>query len=167
MQSPLYRGQDAGPLRVTAEERAILRKAAAFVGVPYLKHGQDPASGWDCWGCARFLREELFGLPTPSWSDAYSSLDVKRPAEVERLFLEHLHAWREVEVRPGAVLLFQVFGRRAHVGLMLTRREFVHTLAGQETSILELEGSMWKDRLRGAYELAANHRRAGAVHPSS
>lgn len=164
MQGALYRWPRARPLRVTPAERKILSAAAPFVGVPYRKHGHDPATGWDCWGCARYLREHLFGLPTPSWAEVYSALDVRQPAEVERLILEHLSAWREIPVQPGAVLLFEVFGRRAHVGLMLTRRDFVHTLAGQETSIVELEGSIWKDRLRGAYELARNHRRAGAVH---
>lgn len=165
MQGPIYRGQDAGPLLVTPEERRALKAAAPFVGVPYLKHGSTPA-GWDCWGCARYLRQEVFNLETPLWSEAYTALDVRRPAEVERLILEHLAEWREVPVGPGAVLLFEIFGRRAHVGLMLTSREFVHTLAGQETAIVRLAGSIWQDRLRGAYELARYHHRSGALHPA-
>lgn len=165
MQGALYRRPGAGPLRVTPEERRALRAAAPFVGAPYKKHGSTP-DGWDCWGCARYLAREAFGVDVPGWGEVYSALDVKRPDEVERLILEHLSAWEEVEVRPGAFLLFEVFGRRAHVGLMLTRRDFVHTLAGQETTIVTLAGSTWQNRLRGAYELARNHHRTGALHPA-
>ena len=134
-------------------DRAVLAAASRFVGVPYVPHGSTP-DGWDCWGCTRYLRRELFGLQSPSWSEVYSAADARDLGRVEELVRERLDAWRPVDVRPGAALLFRVFNRDAHVGLMLTRLEFIHTLAGQETTIVRLDDSRWANRLRGAYDTA-------------
>lgn len=98
-----------------------------------------------------YLRRELFGLQSPDASDLYLPHETRDAGQVEALFAAHMGGWVEVPVRPGAVLLFEVFGRAAHVGLALTRREFIHAIEGTETAILRLSGR-WESRLRGAYD---------------
>lgn len=167
MQGAVYHRPHARALRLTISGREALKRAAPYIGTPYKRHGQEPATGWDCWGCVRYLRREIFGLESPSWAEVYSVADVNDLEKVEGLIRKHLDAWRPVEVRPGAALLFEIFGRGAHCGLMLTATEFVHSLAGQETTLVRLDDSRWVNRLRGAYDTAANHHRTGAVHSSS
>lgn len=132
-----------------------LAAAVPFLGVPYRRHGDDPATGWDCRGCVAYLRRAIFDLPSPGMDrDAYSVAQAADPAEVARLMAERRGLWREVPVRPGAVLLFDFLGHAAHVGLALTPSEFVHTLEGQETTIVRLADS-WSRRLRGAYDCSS------------
>lgn len=146
----------------------VLAAAGQFVGVPYKEHGDTPA-GWDCRGCVRHLRREIFGLESPGMDPAeYTVRDVKDLDLVADLMAARRGLWRELArfedeppaervrqvgtLRPGAVILFSVFGRDAHVGVLLTRRDFAHTLAGQETTILRLDGDRWSSRIRGAYD---------------
>lgn len=85
-------------------------------------------------------------------NDYYSALDVRDPETVERLLLERMDQWDQVGPVPGAVILFHVFGRDAHVGLVLTATDFVHSFGGQETTILRLDDPQWSRRIRGYYD---------------
>lgn len=130
---------------------SALERAAAFVGVPYIAPGGD-LNGWDCRGCVRYCREALFSLPSPGLdSVVYSRQDARDIDEVERLVRANMAAWRPVTPRPGAVLLFSIYQREAHVGLFLGAGEFIHALAGAGTVIAPLRGA-WARRLRGAYD---------------
>ena len=130
-------------------------RAADFIGVPYLFRGRTP-SGWDCWGCVRHCRAELFGLESPDWSEAYALRDGAHPvhlAEVTaRLISERLAAWRPVPPGPGAVALLSVFNRPAHVGLMISEVDMLHAFGRAETCIERVDGPRWRDRLIGFYD---------------
>lgn len=86
--------------------------------------------------------------------DFYTTTDLRSPETLERLVLERITAWRPVEARPGAVILFEVYRRPVHVGLVLSRSDFVHSYGGQETTILRLDNPSWSDRIRGYYDTA-------------
>ena len=151
MQGAIYHRPNAGPV-LTALDPVLA--AAPFVGVPWRPRGDDPA-GWDCRGCVAYLRREIFGLESPGMTrEFYSAADVRSPEAVERMMLERMGAWAEVPARPGAVVLFRVFGRNAHVGLVLSSSDFVHSFGGQETTILRLDDRAWSDRIRGFYDTA-------------
>lgn len=127
-------------------------RAAPYVGVPWKARGDDPA-GWDCRGCVRFLRRRIWDLESPGMgNDFYSAVDVRDPEKLEKLLLARLVAWRPVDPTPGAVIVFRVFGRDAHVGLVLTATDFVHSFGGQETTILRLDDPQWSPRIRGCYD---------------
>lgn len=141
-----------------------VRRAAAFVGVPYVLHGQTPTPGWDCLGLVRYLRGELFGLETPPWSSDYGMGEALGAPRADDLIRAHLGAWQEVEVRPGAVLLFRRFGRAGHVGLALGEGQFIHAEQGSATALLPLAGR-WEARILGAYDQHRSLPRAQAVQP--
>lgn len=82
----------------------------------------------------------------------YTAADVASAETVESLIRERLSLWRSVGQRPGAVVLFEIFGRTAHIGLVLTAREFVHSFGGTETAILRLDDPSWSRRVRGFYD---------------
>lgn len=133
----------------------VLERAGAFVGVPYRFRGRTPA-GWDCWGCVRHCRAELFGVAGPDWSETYSGLDGLRPATLAevtaRLVEERLAAWRPVAPSPGAVALLSVFDRPAHVGLMLSEVDMLHAFGRAETCIERVDGPRWSGRLIGCFD---------------
>jgi cell wall-associated NlpC family hydrolase len=132
-----------------------LQAAGAYVGAPYRLHGRDEA-GWDCWGLVAALRGRIFGRPTPSWSELYGPEDGASAAalaeKVERLIRGHMAGWTPCAPRAGAVALLTVFGREAHVGLMLGPLDFIHVLAGSATAISRLNEPRWRTRFAGAYD---------------
>lgn len=132
-----------------------LERAAGYLGAPYRLHGRTE-QGWDCWGCVAALRAKLFERPTPSWADAYTPLDGVTPVALAdtaaRLITERLAAWRPVAPAPGAVALFSLFGRPAHVGLLLTPTDFIHALGGCDTAIERLSAPRWAPRLIGCFD---------------
>ncbi len=146
MQGPLHDRSHAGPVLNP------VAAAAPYVGIPWRARGRTP-DAWDCLGCVRFLRRKIFGLETPGFGlDTYTSTDVASSAEVERLVHASLSQWVQVPPRPGAVIVFRVFDRDAHVGLVLSRSDFVHSFGGQETTILRLDDHSWSRRIRGFYD---------------
>lgn len=102
------------------------------------------------------LRAEIFAKPTPSWAEAYTPLDGANPVRLAdmaaRLITERLAAWSPCSPRPGAVALFSLFGRPAHVGLMLTSIDFIHALGGCDTAIERLGEPRWAPRLIGCFD---------------
>jgi cell wall-associated NlpC family hydrolase len=134
---------------------SLYQRAGVYVGVPYKLHGLDP-TGWDCRGCVGWLRREILGQPTPFWGDAYPLSGLVGRAYFEAiadLILHRLCAWRTVEAAPGVVVLFSVFKRPAHVGLMLDARNFIHAERGPDTSIARIDDSRWKGRVEGFYDI--------------
>jgi cell wall-associated NlpC family hydrolase len=135
----------------------LLRRANRFVGVPYVLHGQTPAPGWDCLGLVRYLRRELFDLPTPPWTMDYGWQEALGAPSAGDLVKTGLPLWDAVPWQPGQLpppgtaLLFRRFGVASHVGLMLDRRHFIHCEQGAGTSAPELS-TRWEMRILGAYD---------------
>ncbi len=132
-------------------EAQVLKAASAFVGAPYRLRGQTP-DGWDCQGCALYLRKALFGRHDPSYAEVYDAADSTDPAQVEALLTAHLSRWEPVERRPGALVLLRWAGRPGHVGLVLSQRLFIHALEGCETALGRFDERMWARRVIGYYD---------------
>lgn len=130
---------------------------AALVGIPYRLNGAD-LDGWDCLGCARHVRTQVFGLPWRSDGIEYGpgeALDAQlRAARIsDRLADWTLLGATVRDMRPGAVLLFQYFGSASHVGVAISPRDFIHCLGGSETVIVDFDREpQWERRLRGVYD---------------
>lgn len=141
---------------------AVLRQADAFVGVPYVLHGEDP-TGWDCLGLVRHLRLAIFGRQSPPWGvpyDARDMLDAERAAQKVEVGRQ---AWSVVwapgdpgEPPAGSALLFRYMLRPSHVGLMLTHGQFIHCERGAAT-VIEPLAPRWKPRIIAAHDLPGPH----------
>lgn len=127
-----------------------MARVAPWIGVPYVNKGRSPETGWDCWGCCRHVRREVFGVDSPSWAEVYEA-GLSTP-ELEEVIRQRLRAWRKAELLPGAALLFRMFGRNVHVGVYLGRNQFIHALQGCETAVEDLTQPRWKGRLVSPYE---------------
>lgn len=132
-------------------------QAAPLVGIPYRLHGTTPEA-WDCLGCARYVRETIFGKPWRSDGVEYTDLEgLQAKARAQRIEAR-LGDWRllghdKAAVLPGAVLLFQVFGSPSHVAVALSDRDFIHCSGGVGTVIVDFDREpQWERRLRGVYD---------------
>ncbi|KQV66645.1 NlpC/P60 family protein [Caulobacter sp. Root343] len=136
---------------MTEEDRALLAKAAGYLVVPYRLHGAG-VGGWDCLGMVRTLRHELFGLSTPYGVGFYSRQDADDYERRGALFDDGVKAWARCEPVPGAVALFNILGRPAHVGLLLTRRIFIHARDESTGTVIEDMAGSWARRLVGYFD---------------
>ncbi|MET3665897.1 NlpC/P60 family protein [Caulobacter sp. 1776] len=134
---------------------SLVTRAAGFVGTPYRLMGRTP-EGWDCWGCVSWLRQQLLEVASPSAGDGYLPEDAVGGRLIDTsagLIAASLGRWRLLDgPRPGAVALIEVFGRPAHVGLVLDRRAFIHAWEGTDTVIERLSDERWARRARGFYD---------------
>lgn len=132
-------------------ECEVLAQAEAYIAVPYVRHGES-LEGWDCIGCLRIARRALFDRPTPRGGAFYTHQDMDDPERRAALFEVAALAWRPCAKAPGVAVLFNRYGRADHVGLMLTRNQFLHAqdeAAG--TVISDLSGA-WLRRVAGFYD---------------
>lgn len=136
---------------MTQDESALLAKAAEYLDVPYRLHGAG-CDGWDCLGLVRQLRLKLFDRGTPYGVGFYTRQDADDPDRRGALFDEGVRSWRRCEPAPGAVALFSILGRPAHVGLLLTRRVFIHARDEATGTVIEDMAGPWARRLVGYFD---------------
>lgn len=133
------------------DDNALLAEAGRYIVVPYRLHGAS-AAAWDCLGLVKVLRQELFGLETPYGVGFYTRRDADDYERRGALFDEGVKAWAPSEARPGAVALFNIMGRPAHVGLLLTRRIFIHARDEESGTVIEDMAGPWARRLVGYFD---------------
>jgi len=104
----------------------------AYLGLRYLRGGRErPAV--DCWGLARLIYRETFGVEldphdTAPWGSA----------EVGREIVEERGAWLLVDraaIRPGDIAFLRRIGRPFHVAVVLDRRCMIHADEGIDVCV--------------------------------
>lgn len=129
----------------------VLERAAAFLGTPYRLHGCT-TEGWDCLGCLKVARRVLFDKPTPYGAAFYTREDAADDDRRAALFEVGALSWRPCTAMPGAAVLFNRFGRPAHVGLLLTRRLFLHARDEATGTMIEDLSGAWLRSVAGYFD---------------
>jgi cell wall-associated NlpC family hydrolase len=88
-----------------------------YIGIPFVSNGRT-AAGCDCYGLARLVLRNEFGVEWPDYSEDYSNaLNI---AQTARLFAERLPVLaveKITEAEEGAVVIISARGRPAHIGI--------------------------------------------------
>ena len=135
---------------------------APYIGAPYREGGDDPATGWDCWGLYRTCLARHFGASVPDYDavrapeagdEARARAPAKRRAlRQTRALAAGAKAWSKIaRPCPGAAVLILTRGRPLHVGLALGRGLFLHVDRKIATVIERLSAPEWTHRLEGFY----------------
>lgn len=130
----------------------VYERASLLLGTPYVLNGFDP-SGWDCRGLVSWCRREWNGKSSPGMDGFFPAEEATDVDRVQALMLAQIDAWQTIEPQQGAVALFTVRQRVAHVGYMLNNHEFLHAREGYGTTTNSLYDKKWQRRFKGAYEL--------------
>lgn len=106
-----------------------------LLGVRYLRGGDSPLTGFDCFTLAAFVRWHWFGLATPlgQWptrplsTAALCALMIRRALGRES---EASWPWQRIEAAPGCVVALgrARHGRLHHCGVWLEARGVLHAL---------------------------------------
>lgn len=127
----------ASRLRNRASELVIA--AMNFVGVPYLRGGNDSDSGFDCSGFTRHIFELSLGLVLPRRVDEQAS--ARGLVKVDKS-----------DLRPGDLVFFNTLKRTfSHVGIYVGDGRFIHApRSGSEVRIEDMRYAYWSRRFTGA-----------------
>jgi cell wall-associated NlpC family hydrolase len=117
---------------------AAVRVASSMIGVPYRYGGRSP-SGFDCSGLVvySYARAGLSGLP-------HSARALERRAR--KISVDALE--------PGDLLFFDLEPRKAHVGIFVGDRSFVHAPSpGGRVERVSFDHVYWSPRIQRAGRL--------------
>jgi cell wall-associated NlpC family hydrolase len=125
-----------------------------FIGIPYQDKGRT-FQAFDCWGCVYLFYKEMLRINIPALADDYDSgLDGKA---VAHCVAENQAHWIEVDTPEyGDVLVFNVLGWPAHVGVYLGDGDFLHAFKGADSCIERLDAITWNRRHARTYRWPQN-----------
>lgn len=127
--------------------------AARLVETPFVPFGRD-YDGIDCWGCIWLAYRDVLGIALPSGIGGYSSAEARQ--EIEALFEQRHGVWERQDVpKVMDVALMRVCGALCHVGLIVGKRQMLHSLKGTGTCIEDYAGLRWQRRIEGFYRYAS------------
>ncbi len=124
---------------------------ADYVGLPFRAHGRD-RDGVDCWGLARLVLAERFGLSLPSYAGGYAS--VEDAEDIGRLIRGEMAPWREVprgDEQAGDVVLIRLMNQPMHVGVVVAQGWMLHIEDGIDACLERYDGAKWRRRTLGIY----------------
>jgi cell wall-associated NlpC family hydrolase len=125
------------PMRDGAKR--MVHAAMGFLGVPYVRGGNNVEQGFDCSGFTRFIFEKSVGLVLPRRAD-------------EQARLANLLTIPRDELKPGDLVFFNTMRRTfSHVGIYLGEGKFIHApRAGAVVRVEDMRDAYWSKRFTGA-----------------
>jgi cell wall-associated NlpC family hydrolase len=118
-----------------------------LLGLRYEMGARWPGTTIDCYG----LVMECCGRDGRHIPDPYRSSD--HPADMKQWIVERLSGWQRTSLPvPGGVVEFRGGADYpAHIGYLVTAREFLHAMEKAGVVIGRLDREPWKSRLVGYY----------------
>lgn len=144
------------------------RWVAPYVGLPFHAKGRG-RDGLDCWGLARLVYAERFGVALPSYLDLYEGVDDS--GGIAAIFAQDVgehREWRPIgldEARVGDLVTFVVAGQLRHVGLVVSCDRMLHAAAGTDSCVERWISPTWGKRMAGFLRFAGPVRLRGLPNP--
>jgi cell wall-associated NlpC family hydrolase len=124
----------------------------ALIGAPYLSHGNDPATGLDCFTLVARVLADDHGIDLRGHARSYSDSMSDNSAVLERVAKSG--NWRRVpheRAVSGDVVLFTIAGSPRHIGIMVAPGRFAHARPGSGVTVEALDSTQWSKRIAGVW----------------
>jgi cell wall-associated NlpC family hydrolase len=96
---------------------------------------------------------EIFSREVPPYAEYTDAYDIEEVSALVRG--EIVSRWREVTPEQfGDVILLRVRGQPCHVGVVVARGKFLHSLEGTQSCVERYENLKWHRRTLGFYRYA-------------
>ena len=123
-----------------------------YIGIDYLVNGRD-RKGLDCFGLAYLVYKENLSIDLGLFNDCYK--DVKEVQNISNLINTNKHDFIEVKKpRKYDLILFNIMGFPAHIGIMIDDFNFIHILSKKNVTIESTKSISWAKRIEGFYRHA-------------
>lgn len=134
-----------------------------YIGIPFKAKGRT-TEGIDCWGLARLIYKNEYGISLPSFSEDYEGTDTER---MEDLIAQYKEGWESIsEPEEGSIVLFRLMGTESHVGVAVSSTQFIHAREGHDSAIESFASTAWNKRIVGHFKYNKNSAVLNAVpHP--
>jgi cell wall-associated NlpC family hydrolase len=122
-----------------------------YIGIPYKVNGETFESS-DCYGLCKLYAKNELGITLPTYF--YSEINNEQTAEIAIQLAKHGmgEGWKKVDTPEfGDIVTFRIMGHEVHCGIMVSSKEFLHSLKGRMSCIEELSHINWQHRLTGVY----------------
>lgn len=128
----------------------IVAGTEKFVGLPFADHGREE-DGLDCWGGVRYYLGQMRGLLLPDYGFGYTeTADVAGIAATIRAGL--MEGWQKIpQPEIFALVIFNLAGNPWHVGVMVSKHQFLHWPEDQNSRLDSIYSAMWEKRIEGYY----------------
>lgn len=129
---------------------ALRRHAAALIGAPFRHRGRGP-DAYDCWGLARTLYRQTWGLELPDY-DADGSPEHR--ARAAALVGTESCRWIEIakgtnRERAGDLVLMLRYRRPLHIGVALGGKRMIHADEPEGVTAPRYDGPLWWPKVLG------------------
>lgn len=120
-----------------------------YVGLPFLELGRS-SSGIDCWGLVKLVYKDRLDVMLPDYLE-YSSVGEKSEVEAVINKGKQIH-WEKVSNPEQLdVILFNIYNRPLHVGVVLDSFQFMHSPQDNFVRVENFTDRIWKNRVEGFY----------------
>lgn len=124
--------------------------ADSYVGTPYKPNGRDVKTGVDCWGLVSHVMRVHYRLAIPNYDSLYVT-----PADHSVLAAATAaDSWTLTPFegrQKGDGLWFRSLRGIAHVGVMVSRNDFLHCNIGVAACLGRATDPFWRSRIEGVY----------------
>lgn len=119
-------------------QQIFQESSAKFIGVPYDKY--------DCWGIVKMFYSEIMGIDIKllNFSNEFSNKEINDIVAIEK---NNYIKVKNPEF--GDIIVLNMFGFAAHIGIYLYDNRFLHT-SKKTDSIIDLL-PRWEKRIEGFY----------------
>lgn len=129
---------------------------ADYIGIEYETMGRGPEK-YDCFGLVIKIQQEVFDNHQELlYLLGDSAYDIANRPKVADLIDEGkkglVGSWGRVETpKEGDIVIFNVYGKPSHVGVMVNKSEFIHVEQNGITEVDSIRSGTWKARVEGFY----------------
>jgi len=127
--------------------------ADKYIGIPFVDHGRS-YDGMDCWGLAKAVLKNEFGVDLPDLGERYKS--IKDTSTITRLVDETkpLVDARQVDrPAPGDLAVIMYKGAAIHIGVYVGGGYVLHTNARIQSMLERVKSPNLKSRIEGWYRI--------------
>lgn len=120
-----------------------------YIGIPYEIHGHS-AKGVDCWGLVHYVYKQELGILLPDFKGEYSDQTDKE--SITGLYMDERMHWHKVQnPEPLDCVMFNIFGRPVHIGVIVDEEYFIHAPESSTTRLERYADRVWTRRIEGFY----------------
>lgn len=146
--SPLLESFRAQPERQGTLPGRAPSLVTKYVGLPFEDLGRS-VNGVDCWGLVQHVYRSEYKIHLPDYK-MYGSIRDRAAVEVTARFIKA--RWQQnSEPAFMDVICFNIAKRPLHVGLVVSKDQFLHSPEDDFTRIERFTDRIWANRIEGFY----------------